>query len=34
MFVGASGVVAVFTPADAIDAAELPAALAATTLNV
>ncbi len=34
MLVGAFGVVAVFTPADATDATELPAALAATTLNV
>jgi hypothetical protein len=34
MFVGAFGVVAVFTPVDAADATEVPAALMATTLNV
>jgi hypothetical protein len=34
MLVGGSGVVAVFTPEDAFDAGEFPAALEATTLKV
>ena len=33
-FVGAPGAVAVLTPVEALDAAEFPAALVATTLNV
>ena len=33
-FVGAPGAVAVLTPVEALDAAEFPAALVATTSNV